>query len=314
HSIVFLEDYDIQIGRRMAQGCDIWLNTPIHGLEASGTSGMKAAMNGNLHCSILDGWWAEAFDPEVGFGIGRGESYDPARASEMDDIESRMLYQVLESQIIPEFYDRDASGIPRRWVKRMKQCIKVLAPRFSTHRMLVDYAQKFYFPAHNAGVRLNANNAAEARDLDAHIRRLREHWAGIRIVSVESKLTPDSSVSVRQPVRVVANVALGTLSATDVHVQLLHGRVTSLGELVDTQTVEMTAETATQNGSHPGGGVQRFAGVFSPAHSGQHGFAVRVLPKDDRLVSPILPGLITWDMGTPEFAAAIPGEPFHAQR
>ncbi|MCW5765692.1 MAG: alpha-glucan family phosphorylase, partial [Phycisphaeraceae bacterium] len=200
HRIVFLEDYDMLIARRMVQGCDIWLNTPIRGLEASGTSGMKAVLNGGLHCSVLDGWWAEAFNPEVGFCVGRGEDYEDATREEQDDIESRSLYQLLESRVVPEFFDRDESGLPRKWIARMKRSIRHLAPRFNTHRMLLDYADKFYVPAHHAAARLAAGGMREARELSEHVDRLRAHWGGVRVEGVRAAVDPAAAVAVRSPV------------------------------------------------------------------------------------------------------------------
>jgi starch phosphorylase len=287
--VVFIEDYDMDVARRLVQGCDVWLNNPIRGLEASGTSGMKAAMNGCIHASILDGWWAEGFDPECGFAIGRGEDYDQVSRDEMDDIESRALYQLLESQIIPEFYERDQGGIPRKWVARMKRSIKAYAPRFSSHRMLVEYARNLYFPAHNAAVRLNADGAREARELAAHIDHFRFHWSSVQVLEVLPQVGGDGAVAVRSPVRVLARVALGQLRPEEVLVQLFHGPVNALGELVD------GASLAMQHTRDLGGGVHEFACIFSPVRSGQHGLSVRVLPFDDRLVCPFVPGLITWD-------------------
>lgn len=313
HRVVFLEDYDIEVARRLVQGCDIWLNTPIRGLEASGTSGMKAALNGCIHTSILDGWWAEGFDPESGFGIGRGEAYSEHDRDQMDDIESRSLYQLLESQIVPEFFDRDAAGLPRKWIARIKRCIRSLAPRFNTHRMVTDYARKFYFPAHRAAARLAAGGYAEAKGLADHIDRYRHLWHRVRVANVTSLVGPAGSVSVRSMVRVTAEVELGDLNPDEVSVQLYHGRVTSLGELVDAHAINMVHDTGKHgsNGSaqpavHGAPGVHRFTGAFAPAQSGQHGFSVRVVPCDDRLVTPFVPGLITWDTGPAEAPVETP--------
>ncbi|MBL8757572.1 MAG: alpha-glucan family phosphorylase [Phycisphaerae bacterium] len=291
--VVFLEDYDLNVARRLVQGCDVWLNTPVRGLEASGTSGMKAALNGGINLSILDGWWDEAFDPEVGFAIGRGEAYAESNRDEQDDIESRSLYQVLESQVLPEFYDRDEGGIPRRWVARMKRCIRALAPQFSTHRMLVDYATKFYFPAHAAAARLRRDNLAQARELADHLDHLRRMWHEVRVADVTGAVPTKGAITVRGQVPVRAKVALGSLAPRDVQVQLYHGQVTSLGELVNAEAIVMRHERDEGDGTH------LFTGSFVPQHSGQHGYSVRVLPADERLVTPFVPGLITWDNGPP---------------
>jgi len=301
--IVFLEDYDIQVGRRLVQGCDVWLNNPIRGLEASGTSGMKAALNGCLNLSILDGWWAEAFNPEVGFAIGRGENYDDRSRDDMDDIESRALYQVLEGQVIPSFYDRDAGGIPRKWVGYMKRCIKHLSPAFNTHRMVVDYAKQFYFNAHNASSRLVANKYEQARDLAVHLDRYRHLWHQVSVVNVSNHIGPNGAVPVRGSVGVQATVELGELFATEVRVELYHGHVNSLGELTNAKAIKMTHQKDLGEGQH------LFSGTFSPGNSGQHGYSVRVLPEDDRLATPMVPGLITWDNGTSVPAAAAEAPP-----
>lgn len=289
HRIVFLEDYDMNICRRMAQGCDIWLNTPIRGLEASGTSGMKASMNGCIHTSILDGWWAEGFDPESGFGIGRGESYDDSQRDAMDDIESRALYQTLQSQIVPEFYDRDEANLPRKWIARMKRCIKANAPRFNTHRMLRDYATGSYIPAHSFATRLNADKLQAAKGLADHTDRYRHCWHQIQVQHVDSQRANAGPIPVRSLVHVTAHVYLGELTPDEVQVQLYHGPLNALGEMTAGTPITMQHQQQTKDGTH------LFVGAFSPTSSGQHGYSVRVIPHDDRLVTPFLPGLITWD-------------------
>ncbi len=294
--VVFIEDYDLDVARRLVQGCDVWLNTPIRGLEASGTSGMKAAMNGCLHCSILDGWWDEGFDPECGFAIGRGENYDEHNRDEMDDIESRSLYHLIQSQIVPDFYGRSAtsdaaSGAaapPHRWVARMRRCIKTMAPAFNTHRMLRDYATGFYFPAHVKGALLNKDALAASKGLAQQLERYRHSWHNINIESVESQST-SAAVSVRSLVRVSATVRLGDIAPEQVHVQLFHGRLDALGAMLDGHALAM------QHAKDLGGGRHVFSGAFAPAFSGDHGFSVRVIPSDPRLVNPFVPGLITWD-------------------
>jgi len=283
--LVFLEDYDIDVARRLVRGCDIWLNTPRRGMEASGTSGMKAALNGLVNVSILDGWWDEGFTGDAGFAIGRGESYDDAELQ--DTIESRALYDLLERQILPEFYDRGVSGVPHKWVQRMKRSIMESAPRFNTNRMVSEYAERLYLPAHRSGRRLEADGAGEARDLAAHIQRYREHWKDIRIERVETPVGP--RVPIRTAAPVSAQVHLGELTPEEVRVQLYFGEVTSLGDLVDAQTISMRCAERLDDGRW------RFEGEMVADRSGSMGFSVRVLPNDQRLATPFLPGLITWD-------------------
>jgi starch phosphorylase len=153
--IVFVEDYDINVCRHLIQGVDVWLNNPRRPLEASGTSGQKVVYNGGLNCSILDGWWAEAFDGRNGFAIGRGETHANDAITDRRDYEA--LYKVLEHEVIPLFYDRDADGLPRQWIRMMKNSISSLAWRFSSHRMVMDYARACYVPA-AGGVSCDMNN------------------------------------------------------------------------------------------------------------------------------------------------------------
>jgi starch phosphorylase len=143
--IAFVEDYDINVARHLVQGVDVWLNTPRRPLEASGTSGQKAVLNGALNLSILDGWWAEAYDGANGFAIGKGTSH--VRDEMTDARDAAALYQVLEQQVIPLYYDRDVDGLPRLWVKRMMNSISTLAWRFSADRMVADYVRHAYLPA-----------------------------------------------------------------------------------------------------------------------------------------------------------------------
>ncbi len=286
--IVFLEDYDMDVARQLVQGCDLWLNTPRRGMEASGTSGMKAAMNGCMNCSVLDGWWDEAYDSSLGFAIGHGEEYDDP--DQADAIESRALYDLLERQILPEFYDRTAAGLPKAWIGRMKKCIASLTPEFSTNRMVADYAQQFYMAAHGLSRRMVADASAESRDLAMKIDRLREAWSGVRVREVITDA--GASIPVRATVRVRAVVDLGGLDASDVSVELFSGEVTSMGDLVCPAASPMQFVEADD-------GSFIFDGVFQAAESGRRGFAVRIMPKDDRLVGTVVPGLLTWDRGAP---------------
>jgi starch phosphorylase len=143
--VVFIEDYDINVCRHLIQGVDVWLNNPRRPLEASGTSGQKTVLNGGLNCSILDGWWAEAYDGSNGFAIGKGTSHADDRITDKRDAE--YLYQTIEESVIPIFYNRDRDGVPRQWIKRMMNSISTLAWRFSSHRMVMDYARQVYVPA-----------------------------------------------------------------------------------------------------------------------------------------------------------------------
>jgi len=283
--IVFLENYDMNVSRYLFSGCDLWLNTPKRGLEASGTSGMKAAMNGVINCSIHDGWWDEAFTPEVGFGIGRPEA-DIAQ-EDANSVDSASLYDLLEDHILPEFFDRDTYGVPHRWIQRMKACIKELAPFFNTNRMVQQYAEDLYVPAHLLGQDLESDNFEGAKSLADQINRYRQLWNQIKVEVVNSDT--HHALSVRQPLSVEAIVQLGDLQPEEVAVQIYAGKVSANGDLIDGEAITMEHAESLNDGRH------RFTGSITIEQSGRCGLSVRVIPNDPRLPTPMIPGLMTWE-------------------
>lgn len=206
--VVFLEDYDTVIARNMVKGCDVWLNTPIRPMEASGTSGMKAALNGCLNLSILDGWWDEAYNGKNGFAIGHGEEYD--NIDEQNIIEAGALYETLEQIIVPMFYDRETpSRIPERWISYMKETIKTIAGRFSTERMVKDYAQQFYLNALKNYYLLTENKAANATKFKEWKDKVRNEWANVEILEVS--MLDNEEAYVGKPIKVSAKITLSLI-------------------------------------------------------------------------------------------------------
>jgi len=242
-------------------------------------------VNGVINCSILDGWWDEGYEPQAGFAVGRRERY--ASDEPADAVESANLHDLFEDHIVPEFYDRDAAGVPRRWVGRMKRCIQSLAPMFNTNRMVQEYADLFYVNSHNRSMRLAADNMAPARGLASQIDRYRRCWGAVRIESVLAET--QRPVPVRAPMAVEAVVCLGELNPDEVSVQIYTGSVAASGDLVNgvAQNMEHAADL--------GGGRHQFKGEVITQQSGRRGLAVRVIPNDARLHTPFVPGLITWD-------------------
>jgi starch phosphorylase len=283
--MVFLENYDMNIARYLVQGVDVWLNTPKRGMEASGTSGMKAAANGVPNCSILDGWWVEGYAPDLGWAIGRGETYSDA--GYQDHIESMALYDLLEKQIIPQFYQRGIDNIPRDWIGRMKQCMRKLAPVFSTNRMVRDYCDRFYVPAIARGEKLAANNLARAIDLATSKQNLRLKWGGIKIIGVHS--AGDGHYKVGQAVQVEALIDLPNIKPDEVTVQLYCGPTSAAGNIESPQSLIM------QHGKEMAPDRHMFIGKIDCRTSGRHGFAIRVLPGNPDLATPFEPGLIVWN-------------------
>lgn len=189
--VVFLEDYEMALAQELVAGIDVWLNTPRRPLEASGTSGMKVLVNGGLNLSELDGWWAEAYTPAVGWVIG-GEGLDPD--PRQDPLEAERLYQSLEQQIIPEFYDRDQKGIPRKWIDRVRASMSTLTPHFNSNRMMREYVEQAYLPAAEVYRARMANDAGLAKELESWRDTLRENWKGIRFGDLRVALSGERYV------------------------------------------------------------------------------------------------------------------------
>ena len=289
HKIVFIENYDIHVARYLVQGCDVWLNNPRRGMEASGTSGMKAAINGVLNCSILDGWWDEAYANGVGWAIGRGESY--ANPDQQDDIESAALYDLLENQIIPTFYDRDRQNLPRKWVSAMKECIAVLAPVFNTNRMVQEYAEKLYLPALKRTQTLAADNLKGAIGLAAQKVKLRNEWSRLKIEEVIADL--NHPVGVYDKLKVESIVNLASLKPAEIRVQIYTGLMDNDGQIVSGIAIDMN------HAQDLGGGKHRFTGAIPTETSGRYGFSIRLIPGGALFTGPNEPGLIHWEGEVP---------------
>lgn len=282
--IVFLEDYDMNVARHLVQGVDVWLNNPRRPLEASGTSGMKICCNGGLNLSILDGWWVEGYQGDNGWAIGAGEEYTDLPYQ--DDVESRAIYDLLEQEIGPSFYTRSSDGLPRAWLKLMKRSMSTACPFFNTNRMVQEYVERCYWPSAQRFNRLVGNNLKEAHELAQWRRRMGQGWSQVRVEAVEASGADPMQVGAAMEVK--ARVNLGGISPDDVEVQLFHGVVDSLGEIPYPGTVAMS-----HNGTREGNSWL-FKGTIPCRSSGQHGYAVRVLPKHEALGSPFEPGLVTW--------------------
>jgi len=285
--IVFLENYDINVARYLVQGCDLWLNTPRRGMEASGTSGMKAALNGVLNCSVLDGWWDEAYANDLGWAIGRGETYSNHDLE--DEVESHSLYDLLEQQIIPLFYLRDEHRVPRQWVARMKQCISTLAPKFNATRMVQQYVEQYYLPALRRSRMLGADNLEKAIALARQKDRMRAAWSSLKIDEVHADTRLPLGIQQKLDIRVTAT--LGELDPAEVKVQVYVGKLDNDGYIRDGQAFELPHVDRRPEGSHD------FQGSIEIRTSGRHGFAVRLVPGGEMFDGTTVPGLILWDRG-----------------
>ena len=265
--IVFLENYDINVARYLVQGVDLWLNTPRRPYEASGTSGMKVIPNGGLNLSILDGWWDEGFDADVGWAIGAGESYnDP---NYQDEVEGKALYDVLENDVIPLFYDIGWGGLPRHWIARMKKSMTKLCPMFNTNRMVREYTEKYYSKAINNWKNLSADNFARTKNLIKWKQFIKDNWHSVQIVNagVQKK-----EVEVGFALKIEAEIIIGKLKPEDITVQIFNGPIDSDYGIIDSNTDNMKCTGQMQEG------LYKYEGFILCDESGLYGYSVRIMP------------------------------------
>ncbi|MDI6756560.1 MAG: alpha-glucan family phosphorylase [Endomicrobiia bacterium] len=281
--IVFIEDYDLNVAHYLVQGVDVWLNNPRRPLEASGTSGMKAAVNGVLNFSILDGWWCEGFDGNNGWAIGRGEDYEDAEAQ--DDVESKAIYDLLEQELAPLFYNRGHGGLPRGWIKKMKDSMQTICPVFNTNRMLKDYTDKFYINAHMDYTHLAAEGFRGAKSRAAWLASMRRHWKEASIVSTED--TINGELNIGDEFEIKALVRLSPIKPEDVRVEALWGYVDSRGGFDAPKVNAMTLEGKS-------GDDFVYKVKIRADRIGHCGYVLRVLPNSDRPHIRYAPGLIIW--------------------
>ena len=281
---IFIENYDILIARHLVQGVDVWLNNPRRPLEASGTSGMKSCLNGGLHLSTLDGWWDEGYTPESGWAIGGREEFE--NQDYQDYVESHSLYNIIENEIIPCFYDRPDGDLPLRWIKMMKESVRNTLRHFSSHRMLAEYDDLFYQVAAEEKGRLSTGQFAASKQLVDKRRLFDRAWPGIR--ASEPVADRDvSSLHVGDEFRVSSHVALGEIGPDDVRVEVYHGPVGSDNQISESHSAVMENVSVTDHGEHV---YEQVVRCKSP---GRYGFTVRVCPQGsdwDR----VIPGYMTW--------------------
>jgi starch phosphorylase len=287
HRFVFLDDYDISVARALYQGSDIWLNTPRRPQEACGTSGMKAALNGTLNCSIMDGWWDELFDGENGWAITSAE--DQGDLAARDRLEADSLFDLLEHQIVPLFFDRPSAtdgpnAVPHGWLRRVKSNLVSLGPAVVASRMVRDYTSQLYEPTAAAAEALRSDGSTRAKDLAAWKQRTRAEWGAVKITSVEAGDEP-ADLGTDRPVRVT--VDLGGLDPDDVEVQLIHGRVAQHDELEATTVSFLACDDPTARPA-------TYSGTMSCTTPGRYGFAVRALPTHRDLPTRVDLGIVTW--------------------
>ncbi len=289
--ILFLEDYDINVARYLVQGVDVWLNNPRRPQEASGTSGMKAALNGALNVSILDGWWVEGYSDEAGFKIGNGEEYDSVEIQ--DHLESELLYNVLEREVIPLFHERNEIGLPTKWIAKMKAAIQMAGERFSAQRMLMDYTDRFYIPAVKSSLKMQEKDHELTRQVTAWLDRMSRSWGEVAVTDVEvPEMGPTLFVGQKFPITI--KVFLGSITPADVRVEVVSGKLNSQERILNYSPLTATLAANPREDGAANNGTYTFTGEVTCNESGRFGITARIVPKNDNLPHTLKPKLISW--------------------
>lgn len=284
--IVFLENYDMNTARYMVEGCDIWLNNPRRPLEASGTSGMKVIANGGLNFSVLDGWWDEGYDPELGWKIGNGEEYEDL--DYQDEIESRLIYETLEKEIVPTFYERGEDKLPRKWISMMKSSMKNLGSFFNTERMVQQYTEKFYLKAYEKRKFIMANDWEKAKAFTSWKNNMLSSWKDVRFINFSAE-NKDTDIKVGSEFVISAEVALGNLKPDDVDVQIYYGKKDDMEKPHSNRFITMECENTNARD-----GRYIYKGKISCDTTGLYGYTLRILPNHPLFINPFELGLIKW--------------------
>ncbi len=279
--IIFVEDYNMNVARYMVQGVDVWMNNPIRPLEASGTSGMKAVINGVMNLSVLDGWWEEGYSPDVGWAIGGTEAYNSDE--ERDYVEAESIYNLLKKVIAPLYYDRSEDGLPHGWIKMMKVCVQKLVPHFNTNRMLREYYEKFYAHAHSSSKKFLENSRVAG--IAAWRERLEDNWPAVKVVTDQFKPQMEVHAGAKLPVRAI--VWLGDLKPAEVDVQLHIGAASGEALFKEGRSISMAQDARM-------GDAYVYKGEIPCYKSGRHDFSVRVIGKHPDAVNALMPLFVKW--------------------
>ncbi len=283
--IVFVEDYDTYIARRLVQGVDLWLNNPLRPLEASGTSGMKAPPNGGLNLSVLDGWWCESYNGNNGWAIG-AEIKDGS-VEFQSEVDAASLYQLLENQIIPLYYAKPDGKLPLAWLQLMRESIRSVTPVFNTHRMVKEYTERLYIPAEKSYENFLRDNCAAATTLSQWKSKMRRDWPQVHIHDVQVGNADRQDIPVGQALQLKARVQLGGVDPRHVRVEAYHGETENGG-------IRNPSVTVMHEGQPNGDGSYVYEGFVPAAESGAYGFSVRVVPTHPNLMQDHELRLITW--------------------
>ena len=284
YKVVFLEDYDMNVAHYLVQGVDIWLNNPLRPQEASGTSGMKAAVNGAINFSVLDGWWCEGYNGENGWVVGSTDTYNDLEYQ--NEMESRSIYELLEKEIVPLFYDRGQDDLPRGWITKMKTCMKTVGPMFNTNRMIEDYTRKFYIPSMELTEKMKANNYELAKNKTNWQSNIEKNWSKVSIINTDDNVG-NKTIQIGSPMKIRVKVNLAGIAPEDVFVQIYEGYLNTKNVLSDETFTNMKMVSKEQDGAY-------IYEIETPTRMVGHcGYTVRIVPQYMDKVE-YLPGIIKW--------------------
>ncbi len=282
---VFLEDYDSYIARRLLQGADLWLNHPLRPLEASGTSGMKAAPNGVINLSVLDGWWREGYNGSNGWAISPEISNGTTEFQ--NEVDATSLYQLLENQIIPLYYAKPDGKLPLAWLQLMRESIRSVTPVFNTQRMVREYTEKLYLPAARSHENFSRDGCGAAVELSRWKSQMRKDWPQVRVLEVHVANKDRQNILVGESLQISARVHLGPVDPGNVRVEAYHGEMNN-GD------IRNPSATLLKQTSADGAGNYIYEGAVPATESGTYGFSVRVVPTHPSLSQQHELRLITW--------------------
>ena len=267
--ILFLQNYDIELAKNLVQGVDVWLNTPTRPLEASGTSGEKAIMNGTLHFSVLDGWWAEGYKPNAGWALTQERTYD--NQNFQDELDAETMYHLLENEIIPAFYKRDKNGVPKEWIGFIKKSMGEIAPDFTMKRMLIDYREKFYSKLYSRTQEMRKDDFLMAKRIAGWKTRILKSWDNIEVVSVDIPDSPEDSFKLGKEYSGSVVVDLKGIKASDIGLEMVFSdNNNGCSELVQKQEFFLEKEEE---------GKAYFEGKIIPTKQGSLTYGFRIFPK-----------------------------------
>ena len=284
--IVFLQNYDMELARRMVQGVDVWLNTPTRPLEASGTSGEKCVMNGVMQFSVLDGWWVEGYKEGAGWMLPMERTYADQRFQ--DELDAEMIYNTIEEQIVPLYYDRAEDGVPHRWVNAVKKCVADIASNFTTNRMLIDYEERFYNKLAQRKKLMLDKNYIMARQIAAWKRKVSAAWDNIVIRDVKRAEIESEAMYVGKKYHFELTIDLAGLQKEDIGAELVVATQIEAGQaanVVETRRLEIVASDDKS---------VTLALDYAPEHTGMFDVALRVFPVNDNLEHRMDFALVKW--------------------